>query len=53
MNVIKWLEAGAYIVTVVPDLLKKMTVHLYSKETVQQFLRDATKAEEVIEAMVE
>lgn len=41
LNVIEWLEAGAHIVTVVPDLLKGMLVHPYSKETVQMFLRDA------------
>ena len=46
LNVIEWLEAGAHIVTVVPDLLKGMIVHPYSKETVQMFLDDAKKAEE-------
>jgi len=45
LNVIEWLAAGAHIVTVAPDLLKAMIVHPYSKETVQQFLRDAEKAE--------
>jgi transaldolase len=48
LNVIEWLEAGAHIVTVVPELLKGMIVHPYSKETVQQFLRDAAKAEEML-----
>ena len=48
LNVIEWLEAGAHIVTVVPDLLKGMIVHPYSKETVQQFLRDAAKAEQML-----
>ncbi len=47
LNIIEWLEAGAHIVTVTPDLLKGMIIHPYSKETVQQFLRDAAKAEEV------
>ncbi len=46
LNVIEWLEAGAHIVTVVPDLLRGMIVHPYSKETVQMFLDDAKKAEE-------
>ncbi len=46
LNVVEWLEAGAHIVTVVPDLLKGMIVHPYSKETVQMFLRDAQTAEE-------
>jgi len=48
LNVIEWLEAGADIVTVVPDLLKGMIVHPYSKETVQMFLRDAAKTEEML-----
>ena len=46
LNVIEWLEAGAHIVTVVPDLLKGMLVHPYSKETVQMFLRDGAQVEE-------
>src|SRR3990170_5453015 len=33
LNVIEWLEVGADIVTVVPDILKGMIVHPYSKET--------------------
>ena len=48
LNVIEWLEAGAHIVTVVPRLLEGMLIHPYSKETVQMFLRDAARAEEVI-----
>jgi transaldolase len=48
LNVIEWLEAGAHIVTVVPDLLRGMIVHPYSKETVQMFLDDAKKAEEIL-----
>jgi len=48
LNVIEWLEAGAHIVTVVPKFLEGMIVHPYSKETVQQFLRDAKKAEEML-----
>ena len=49
LNVIEWLEAGAHIVTVVPEVLKKMIVHPYSKETVQMFLRDGAKVEELID----
>lgn len=49
LNVIEWLEAGAHIVTVVPDLLRGRLVHPYSKETVQMFLRDAARVEEMIE----
>ena len=48
LNVIEWLEAGAHIVTVVPKFLEGMIIHPYSKETVQQFLRDAKKAAEML-----
>jgi len=48
LNVIEWLDAGAHIVTVVPEILKKLIVHPYSKETVQMFLDDARKAESII-----
>ena len=48
LNVIEWLEAGAHIITVVPKFLEEMIVHPYSKETVQQFLDDAKKAEEML-----
>ncbi|MDQ3919149.1 MAG: transaldolase [Acidobacteriota bacterium] len=48
LNVIEWLGAGAHIVTTVPSLLEGMLVHPYSKETVQMFLRDAAKADEVL-----
>ncbi len=48
LNVIEWLEAGADIVTVVPDILNGMIVHPYSKETVQMFLRDAAKTSELL-----
>lgn len=46
LNIIEWLEAGADIVTVTPDLIKGMIVHPYTKETVQMFLRDAAKSEQ-------
>lgn len=45
LNVVEWLEAGAHVVTVMPNLLEGMLVHPYTKETVQMFLRDAVKAE--------
>jgi len=48
LNVIEWLEAGAHIVTVVPELLKGMIVHPYSKETVIMFLDDAAKADAIL-----
>jgi transaldolase len=47
LNVIEWLGAGAHFVTVAPNLLEGMIVHPYSKETVQQFLADAAKAEKL------
>lgn len=43
LNIIEWLYAGAHIVTAVPDLVKGMIVHPYTKETVKQFLSDAVK----------
>lgn len=43
INVVDWLDAGGHIVTVVPDILKGMMVHPYTKETVQMFLNDAKK----------
>lgn len=46
LNVVEWLAAGAHIVTVVPKLLEGMIIHPYSKETIQQFLRDAKKIED-------
>ena len=47
LNIVEWFIAGAHIVTVVPSLLRAMIVHPYSKETVQQFLADARKAEQL------
>jgi transaldolase len=43
VNVVEWLDAGAHVVTVLPEFLRGMLVHPYSKDTVQQFLRDAAK----------
>lgn len=43
LNVVEWLLAGAHIVTVLPQLLKGMIVHPYTKETVQMFLDDVAK----------
>ena len=43
LNVIEWLEAGAHIITVMPNLLEGMLIHPYSKETVKMFLDDAAK----------
>ncbi|MBI4354496.1 MAG: transaldolase [Candidatus Omnitrophica bacterium] len=40
LNIIEWFEAGADIVTVVPQFIETMLVHPYSKETVRQFLED-------------
>jgi len=44
-NVMDWLEAGAHIVTVPPEILGKMIVHPRTKETVQQFLKDGIELE--------
>jgi transaldolase len=52
LNVIEWLDAGAHIVTVLPDILKGMIVHPYTKETVQQFLRDGAKVGQMLSASV-
>lgn len=48
LNIIEWLGAGAHIVTATPELITGMLVHPYSKETVQQFLKDASKVEETL-----
>ena len=48
LNIIEWLEAGAHIVTAVPYLIAGMLVHPYSKETVQMFLQDGARFEEMI-----
>jgi transaldolase len=50
LNIIEWLGAGAHIVTVIPDLLKGMLVHPYSKETVQMFLEDGAKVEALLQS---
>lgn len=42
-NVVDWLVAGCDIVTVTPDILKKMIVNPRTKETVAMFLGDAKK----------
>lgn len=46
LNIIEWLEAGAHVVTVPPNLLNGMIIHPYTKETVQMFLNDAAKIEQ-------
>ena len=45
LNVVEWLDAGAHIVTVSPNLIQGMLIHPYSKETVQMFLRDGANLE--------
>ena len=45
LNVVEWLNSGAHIVTVLPQFINGMIVHPYSKETVQQFLKDAAIGE--------
>lgn len=44
-NLIQWFEAGAHIVTAAPALLKNLIIHPYSKETVQQFIKDGAQFE--------
>ena len=46
LNIFEWLEAGAHIVTVTPNLIQGMLIHPYTKETVQMFLDDAKKCEQ-------
>ena len=43
LNIIEWFEAGADIVTAVPELIEGMLVHPYSKETVRMFLTDGQR----------
>ena len=52
LNVIEWLDAGAHIVTVVPQLINGMIVHPYSKETVQMFLNDAAQAVQAADSLI-
>ena len=49
-NIVEWLEAGAHIVTAVPNLLEGMLVHPYTKETVKMFLQDGAKLEAKLKA---
>ena len=46
LNVIEWLDAGAHVVTVLPNLIEGMLIHPYSKETVKMFINDAMKLQE-------
>ena len=48
INITEWLLAGAHIVTCTPQFIEGMIIHPYSKETVQMFLRDAEKVNEVV-----
>ena len=43
LNIVEWFEAGADIVTAVPNLIEGMLVHPYSKETVKMFLEDGKR----------
>ncbi|MBI4550388.1 MAG: transaldolase [Candidatus Omnitrophica bacterium] len=43
VNIVEWFEAGAHIVTSTPSLIEGMIVHPYTKETVQQFIRDGAQ----------
>ena len=46
LNIVEWFEAGADIVTAVPNLIEGMLVHPYSKETVKMFLDDGARLNE-------
>ncbi len=46
LNIVEWFEAGADIVTTVPQLLEGMLVHPYSKETVRTFLDDGARLQQ-------
>lgn len=48
LNVVEWLHAGAHIVTVTPNLIQGMIVHPFTKETVQMFMDDAAKVNEML-----
>jgi transaldolase len=48
LNVIEWLEAGADIVTVSPNILENMMIHARTKETVKMFLNDAEKIQSLL-----
>ncbi len=43
VNIVEWFEAGAHIVTAPPSFIEGMIVHPYTKETVQQFLKDGSQ----------
>ena len=43
LNIVEWFEAGADIVTAIPELIEGMLVHPYSKETVRMFLEDGAR----------
>jgi transaldolase len=40
LNIVEWLIAGAYIITVPPKLIDSMIIHPYTKDTVKMFLGD-------------
>lgn len=50
LNVVEWLEAGAHIVTAVPNLIEGMLIHPYTKETVKMFLQDGARLEAKLKA---
>jgi transaldolase len=42
-DVLQAVNAGAHIITIPPDIMKKMADHRYTRETVKQFVEDANK----------
>lgn len=47
-DVLQAAMAGAHIVTIPPEFLTRMADHKYTRETVRQFVNDATKALEMM-----
>ena len=48
-DILNAATAGAYIITIPPQVLAKMADHKYTRDTVRQFVSDAQKALEMME----
>lgn len=42
-DVLQAVNAGAHIITIPPDIMKKMADHKYTRDTVKQFIEDSQK----------
>ena len=49
-DVLQAAMAGAHVITIPPEYLTRMADHKYTRETVRQFVNDATKALEMMKA---